>query len=270
MTVICLAGQNWDIEAGYTLDHYLAYSTQLTSTQKDHQKHNNPEKQCDTWHMDTFACQGWLTINIEDINTNTYTAIWIVHKMNHVPYEWVEVPTDILYENCLRSMTLKPLKMLVCVMICNTHWNLLDLFPQSWILWQVTREDRSKQTPNQATESGMLSWSATHIGTCWTYSHGPGSYDESQEKKDHNKCPIRQPRVGCKHKSAYVCAPTYLVTTFIYTWPALDSHPVWKLTKILETLIILPNLIERTCGAWHTQLCPSLTNSNKCPNPQRL
>jgi len=58
--------------------------------------------------------------------------------------------------------------------------------------------------------SRPLSWSATHIRTCQTYSHGPGSYDGSQEKEDHNKCPIRQPRVGCKHRSAYVHAPTYL------------------------------------------------------------
>src|SRR5258708_6959570 len=74
---------------------YKFHCAQLMSTQKDHRKHNNPEKQCDTQHTDTFTCQGWLTLNIEDINANTYAAIWIVHKMNHVPYEWVEVPADI-------------------------------------------------------------------------------------------------------------------------------------------------------------------------------
>jgi hypothetical protein len=45
--------------------------------------------------MDTFACQGWLTIGIEDIDANTYASIRIVHTLNHVPYEWVEVPTDV-------------------------------------------------------------------------------------------------------------------------------------------------------------------------------
>ena len=32
---------------------------------------------------------------MEDVNTNFYTNIRIVHNMKHVPYKWIEVPIDI-------------------------------------------------------------------------------------------------------------------------------------------------------------------------------
>ncbi len=34
---------------------------------------------------------------------------------------------------------------------------------------------------------------------------------------DQNKCPIRQLRVGCEHRSATVCAPAYLVLKLYVT-----------------------------------------------------
>jgi len=71
------------------------HCSQSVSHQKKHWKHIDPSKHQDTTCMQSFNCNGWLSISMQEFEGTINTRIAITHKDNHIPYEWVGIPPAI-------------------------------------------------------------------------------------------------------------------------------------------------------------------------------